>query len=121
MLLIIFIITVPALEFTTEVTPPERNTDQTTDKITNQVEIALTEKGELIWTENWEDGTKSTRTVAMNTLKDELAAIFQQRPYMTLTIKADGKRPYDEVMSICNYADDANIKKVFLVTSQRQD
>ena len=46
MLLIIFIITVPALEFTTEVTPPDMSTATTVEQIDNKVMLTMKEKGE---------------------------------------------------------------------------
>ena len=107
MLLIIFIITVPALEFTTEVTPPDMNTATTVEEINNKVMLTMSEKEEIQL-----DG----RVVAMNMLEDELASVFKIKPDMALLIQVDGKRPYDDVIMLHRSAGPVGIKNVHLVT-----
>lgn len=107
MLLIIFIITVPALEFTTEVTPPDMNTATTVEEINNKVMLTMSEKEEIQL-----DG----RVVAMNMLEDELASVFKIKPDMALLIQVDGKRPYDDVIALHRAAGHVGIKNVHLVT-----
>ena len=107
MLLIIFIITVPALEFTTEVTPPDMNTATTVEEINNKVMLTMSEKEEIQL-----DG----RVVAMNMLEDELASVFKSKPDMALLIQVDGKRPYDDVIALHRAAGHVGIKNVHLVT-----
>ena len=74
MLLIIFIITVPALEFTTEVTPPDMNTATAVEQIDNKVMLTMNEKGEA----KLEDEPGNQRLVAVNMLEEELAAVFSR-------------------------------------------
>ena len=112
MLLIIFIITVPALEFTTEVTPPDMNTPTVVEQIENKVMLTMNEKGEV----KLEDQPGNQRLVAVNMLEDELAAVFRQRPDMALLIQVDGKRPYDDVIMLHRSAGHVGIKNVHLVT-----
>ena len=112
MLLIIFIITVPALEFTTEVTPPDMNTPTVVEQIENKVMLTMNEKGEV----KLEDQPGNQRLVAANMLEDELAAVFRQRPDMALLIQVDGKRPYDDVIMLHRSAGHVGIKNVHLVT-----
>ncbi|MBQ9445478.1 MAG: biopolymer transporter ExbD [Victivallales bacterium] len=107
MLLIIFIITVPALEFTTEVTPPDMNTATTVEEINNKVMLTMSEKEEIQL-----DG----RVVAMNMLEEELASVFKSKPDMALLIQVDGKRPYDDVIALHRAAGHVGIKNVHLVT-----
>ena len=107
MLLIIFIITVPALEFTTEVTPPDMNTATTVEEINNKVMLTMSEKEEIQL-----DG----RVVAMNMLEDEWASVFKSKPDMALLIQVDGKRPYDDVIALHRAAGHVGIKNVHLVT-----
>ena len=107
MLLIIFIITVPALEFTTEVTPPDMNTATTVEEINNKVMLEMNGDG-LVKLDN--------RLIAMSSLEEELAAVFQQKPDMALLIMADGKRPYDDVIALHRAAGHVGIKNVHLVT-----
>ena len=112
MLLIIFIITVPALEFTTEVTPPDMNTATTPEQIPNKVMLTMNEKGEV----KLEDQPGNQRLVVANLLEEELAAVFRQRPDMALLIQVDGKRPYDDVIMLHRSAGHVGIKNVHLVT-----
>ena len=112
MLLIIFIITVPALEFTTEVTPPDMSTDRSMDQIPNKVMLTMNEKGEA----KLEEEPGSQRLVAVNMLEEELAAVFSRRPDMALLILVDGKRPYEDVIALHRAAGHVGIKNVHLVT-----
>ncbi len=112
MLLIIFIITVPALEFTTEVTPPDMNTPTVVEQIENKVMLTMNEKGEV----KLEETPGNQRLVAANMLEEELAAVFGRRPDMALLIQVDGKRPYDDVIMLHRSAGHVGIKNVHLVT-----
>ncbi|MBR4899794.1 MAG: biopolymer transporter ExbD, partial [Victivallales bacterium] len=108
MLLIIFIITVPALEFTTEVTPPDMNTPTVVEQIENKVMLTMNEKGEV----KLEETPGNQRLVAANMLEEELAAVFGRRPDMALLIQVDGKRPYDDVIMLHRSAGHVGIKNV---------
>ena len=112
MLLIIFIITVPALEFTTEVTPPDMNTPTVVEQIENKVMLTMNEKGEV----KLEDQPGTQRLLVANMLEEELAAVFGRRPDMALLIQVDGKRPYDDVIMLHRAAGHVGIKNVHLVT-----
>lgn len=112
MLLIIFIITVPALEFTTEVTPPDMNTATTVEQIENKVMLTMNEKGEV----KLEEQPGAQRMIAMSLLEEELAAAFGRQPEMALLIQVDGKRPYDDVIALHRAAGHAGIRNVHLVT-----
>lgn len=107
MLLIIFIITVPAMEYSTDVTPPQMDTPKTTEDVKNKVVITLDEKGNYIL-----DG----KTVE----KDNLFAAFKNVALMkadaNLLIRSHGSRRYEEVIEVHRAANHAGLKNIFLVT-----
>ena len=47
MLLIIFIITVPAMEYSTDVTPPSMETPKTVEDVKNKVIVSLDKQGQI--------------------------------------------------------------------------
>ena len=104
MLLIIFIITVPALEFTTEVNIPKKDTPDVVQE--KSIELSMDADGFV---------KLNTRPVAMNALKEELEALFSQEPDLPVYISVDGKRPYEDVMEL--YRDAAKVGfKAYLKT-----
>ena len=111
MLLIIFIITVPALEFTTEVTPPDMNTATTVEEINNKVMLTMSSEGEVKL-----NVKGAEKLIVMNELERELAAVFAQEPDMALLIQVDGKRAYDDVIALHRAAGHVGIRNVHLVT-----
>lgn len=110
MLLIIFVITVPVLEYSTKVdaTPPELNNKQNEANAKDQsVVIHLTRDGQVLYLDQ-------------KILLSELEALFEslraQHPTMSLLIRADGTRPYEEVIDIMRAAKHANVETISLVT-----
>lgn len=114
MLLIIFIITVPALEFTTEVQLPGLNTPKTANEIENAVVLTLSNDGFV--TLSSKHLNINDKKVIANELDVELKTILQQDPEIELLIWADGKCPYSDVISLYKKARDAGLKSVQLVT-----
>ena len=109
MLLIIFIITVPALEFTTEVDIPKRNTASTVED--PGVELVMDADGFVKL-----DG----RLISMSELEAELKVEHLKKPDMPLYITVDGKRPYNDVMALYRAADHVGFK-AYLKTAQETD
>ncbi|NLG12604.1 MAG: biopolymer transporter ExbD [Lentisphaerae bacterium] len=107
MLLVVFIITVPSLNYTTEVNPPDMNTPTSVEEIENKAILTLSSEGivEL-------DG----RVVGMSSLVETLREVGELRPGVSLLIVADGKRPYEDVISLHRSASLAQIKNIHLVT-----
>lgn len=107
MLLVVFIITVPSLNYTTEVNPPDMNTPTTIEEIENKSVLTLSSEGIIEL-----DG----RVVGMSSLVETLREVGELRPGVSLLIVADGKRPYEEVIGLHRSASQAQIKNIHLVT-----
>ncbi|MGI5923655.1 MAG: biopolymer transporter ExbD [Lentisphaerae bacterium] len=110
MLLIIFVITVPVLEYSTKVdaTPPELNNKQEETAINEQsVVIHLTREGELLYFD---------QKIQFSELEALFSSLRAQRPKMSLLIRADGSRPYEDVVAIMRAAKHANVETISLVT-----
>ena len=99
MLLIIFIITVPALEFTTEVDIPKKDTPNTVQE--ESIELSMDADGLV---------KLNMRPIAMDSLKEELKALFGQMPDLPVYVSVDGKRPYSDVMELYREAANAGFK-----------
>lgn len=107
MLLIIFIITVPAMEYSTDVTPPQMETPQTVEDVQNKVVAEL-----------GKDGIVKIDGRAVD--KGDLLAAFRElamnRPDANLLIICDGQRSFEEVIEIHRNAHHAKVKNIYLVT-----
>lgn len=110
MLLIIFVITVPVLEYSTKVdaTPPELNNKQNEASAKDQsVVIHLTREGQVLYFD---------QKIQFNELDALFSSLRAQRPNMSLLIRADGARPYEDVIAIMRAAKHANVETISLVT-----
>ncbi len=109
LLLIVFMITVPLLEFGVDVSPPEFNADPLTD-----------EKSKIINLEKDGEIKFDKKKVTLPELKDELKMLFAKDKKLTVLIRADGNRKYNEVMEIMKAVKETGIKTVSLVTQAEQ-
>lgn len=107
MLLIIFIITVPAMEYSTDVTPPSMDTPKTVESITDKLVVTLGKQGGVMV-----DG----ETVPKEQLLQRLRQAVSARPQLNVLIISDGSRQYEEVIEIHRYAYHAGAKNIYLVT-----
>ncbi len=107
MLLIVFVITVPVIEYVTDVTPPEMNSSQTAEEVEEPVVIALNEAGVISLDE---------QSVALQDLPALLQAQQRQRSALTVLVRADGTRPYEEVVAIMRVAHNAGVTSISLMT-----
>lgn len=107
MLLIVFVITVPVIEYVTDVTPPEMNSSHTVEKVEEPVIIALNDAGVISLNE---------QSLALHELPALLQALQQQRSDVTVLVRADGTRPYEEVVAIMRVAHNAGITSISLMT-----
>lgn len=107
MLLIVFVITVPVIEYVTDVTPPEMNSSHTVEKVEEPVIIALNDAGVISLNE---------QSLALHELPALLQALQQQRSDLTVLVRADGTRPYEEVVAIMRVAHNAGITSISLMT-----
>ena len=107
MLLIVFVITVPVIEYVTDVTPPEMNSSNTVEEVAEPAVIALNEDGVISLDE---------QSVALHDLPALLQELQRQRSGVTVLVRADGTRPYEEVVAIMRVAHNAGITSISLMT-----
>ena len=110
MLLIIFVITVPVLEYSTDVHSviPEMNNPRKQEISKDKLYVVqLDEEGKIYF----QDALTS-----LDTLQDTLTDLRKSIPDVTLWIRADAKRSYEEVIAIMRVAKHAGIQGISLVT-----
>jgi len=108
MLLVVFVITVPVIEYATDVTPPELNSQTPVEQIEDPVVISLNEAGVV---------SLDAQSVAMHELGDHLLRMRQTRGAdVNIMIRADGSRPYEDVVAIMRTAQRAGLTRVSLMT-----
>jgi biopolymer transport protein ExbD len=106
LLLIVFMITAPTLEYETDVSPPDMKTNEQVNP-DDAVIINLAKDG-TIWLHK--------ETVKLAGLTARLSAERQQNPKIRVLIRGDEKRQYGEVIEIMKAVRKANIGSVSLVT-----
>lgn len=90
-LLIVFIITMPILDFTTDVTPPKMTTENTVPEEDNEaIHIALDREGNC---------QINGIPVAFSDIENQMKSL-QNMGRTHVRIRADGARPYDEIISL---------------------
>ena len=105
LLLIVFMITAPLLEYGVDVTPPEMNAEPLPEEDSRIVN--LNRKGEIVF---------NKRTVNLNDLLLELTALSKSNPRLTVLVRADEDRKYREVMELMKVVRAAGIQQISLVT-----
>ncbi len=108
MLLVVFVITVPVIEYATDVSPPELNSQTPVEQIEDPVVISLNEAGVV---------SLDSQSVAMHELGEHLMRMRQTRgAEVNIMIRADGSRPYEDVVAIMRTAQRAGLTRVSLMT-----
>ncbi|MDY0176289.1 MAG: biopolymer transporter ExbD [Lentisphaeria bacterium] len=107
MLLIVFVITVPVIEFATDVTPPELDGKTKAEEIENPVLITLNQAGVI---------DLDSQSVAMHELDSRLLRLRQERGQVNIMIRAHGERPYEDIVAIMRAAQKAGLNSVSLMT-----
>ncbi len=108
MLLIVFVITVPVIEYATDVTPPELNSQTRVEKMEDPVVITLNDAGVV---------SLDSQSVAMHELEEQLIRVRQQRGAgVNILVRADGTRPYEDVVAIMRATQKAGLTSVSLMT-----
>ncbi|MBP1583225.1 MAG: biopolymer transporter ExbD [Victivallales bacterium] len=107
MLLIVFVITVPVMEYATDVTPPELNGDRRLEEESTPLVIALSDDGNVIVNE---------MRVPLHELTDFLVRLRQVNGPQEVMIRADGSRAYSEVIALMRAAKQAGMSSVSLMT-----
>jgi biopolymer transport protein ExbD len=105
MLLIVFMITAPLLEYAIDVSPPEMNAEKLPDE--NVQTINLDKNGQIIY---------HNSVISAPDLVRELAALYGVNNKTTIMIRADGARPYSEVMAVMKAVKEAGVKNISLIT-----
>ena len=107
MLLIVFVITVPVIEYLTDVTPPELDSQTKAENIENPVIIEINDQGII---------SLDSNNVPMHKLLESLIQLRQQKGQIDIMIRADGSRPYEDVIAIMRTAQKAGLTSVSLMT-----
>lgn len=106
MLLIVFMITTPLLEYAIDVSPPAMNADPRPDE--NTVNISLNKRGEI---------TYDKQSVSPQGLLANLQKLYINTPRAVILISADGTRSYNDVIELMNTIKKAGFTNVSLITS----
>ena len=106
MLLIVFMITTPLLEYAIDVSPPAMNADPRPDE--NTVNISLNKRGEI---------TYDKQSVSPQELLANLQKLYINTPRAVILISADGTRSYNDVIELMNTIKKAGFTNVSLITS----
>ena len=106
-LLIIFMITAPLIEYSVDVSPPKMTADKLPDD--NTKVVSLSKKGIIMF---------NKENVSPKALTEKLDMMRKLNPKLTVLIRADGSRQYNEVMEIMKAVRGAGILTVSLVTEQ---
>lgn len=106
LLLIVFIVTVPLMEYTTDVSPPEMNADKI-DEDKNSVTVGLDKDGRMSF---------KKEIVDKEGLASRLQAAFLKNKNLNVYIRGDGSRPYKEVIELMKIVKSVGFKNVSLIT-----
>ncbi|NLZ62702.1 MAG: hypothetical protein GX902_02740, partial [Lentisphaerae bacterium] len=91
-----------------DVTPPEMNSSQTAEEVEEPVVISLNEVGVISLNE---------QSVALHDLSVLLQEMQRQRGgTLNVLVRADGARPYEEVVAVMRVAHNAGITSISLMT-----
>ena len=110
LLLIVFMITAPALEFSIDTTPPEldaQKIDEDTHKLIN-----VDQNGKIWWEE------VSLSKVSLSSVVSKIA---KHNRHLKIYLRADESRPYGEVIEIMRIVKNAGIIDVSLVTEAEEN
>jgi len=110
LLLIIFMITVPLLEYGVNVNPPSMNAEPLPED--NSKVINLDADGNIVF---------HKQVYQNDALINELEKLRLSNPKIIIMIRADGTRPYKEVMSVMKAVKEAGIQEVSLVTQAEEE
>jgi len=105
LLLIIFMITTPLLEYGVNVSPPELNADKLPEE--NNKLVNLNADGDIMF---------EKQRILPASLTEQLKALHQSNSKLIVMVRADGNRPYREVMQLMKAVKDAGITNISLVT-----
>jgi biopolymer transport protein TolR len=105
LLLIVFMITVPLMEYGVNVSPPELNAAPLPEE--NNIYVDLNKSGQIVL---------SKQVLKPDELTSRLESSLKSKSRINVMLRADGLRPYSEVMSTIKSIKAAGIKNISLVT-----
>jgi biopolymer transport protein ExbD len=105
LLLIIFMITTPLLEYAVDVSPPNVNAASLPDE--NTATINLDRRGQIIY---------NKVTVSSDELLLDLTRLYEANSKTVILVRADGSREYREVMELMKLVTKSGFTNVSLVT-----
>ena len=105
LLLIAFMITMPLMEYGTDINPPEMNSEKLPDE--NFVSVTLTKDGTYMLDKD---------AVSKKELVTKLVELSKRTPKPQLLIRGDGSRTYNEVIELLALVRSAGFKDATLVT-----
>ncbi len=106
LLLLVFMITMPLLEYGVNVSPPKANMDPLPEKKDHKV-INIDNKGKIEF---------QKRMVTYSQLIEDLKSLKSMDEKLSVLVRADGERPYKEVIEVMKCVRGAGITSVSLVT-----
>ena len=104
-LLIVFMISMPLMEYGTKINPPEMNSAEL--PVDTVKSISITEKGTIMFGRD---------AVTKEELVERLKALKASDPKTDLLLRADGSRKYDDVISLMALIRSTGFTDVILVT-----
>ena len=105
LLLIVFMITMPLMEYGTNISPPEMTSDRMPED--NFTSVTLTKPGTIMLDKD---------TVTREELPALLARLKESEPKTQLLLRADGSRTYNDVIELMALIRRAGFQDVSLVT-----
>jgi len=110
LLLIVFMITMPMMEYGVNVKPPVMNADPLPDE--NNLVVNLTKDGDIMF---------EKRPLEAEMLTQTLQSMLNSGRKMSILLRADGSRQYTEVMDVMKAIKKAGVKEISLVTEAEKD
>ena len=104
-LLIVFMISMPLMEYGTKISPPEMNSDDL--PLDNVKVVTMTETGTIML---------GKEAVSKDELIHKLKALKNTDPKAELLLRADGSRKYDDVIKLMALIRSSGFNDVTLVT-----
>ena len=109
LLLIIFMITAPLLQYGIDVSPPEMNAEPLKDKECKVVE--LNNSGEIVY---------NRKVISLQELSSLLEPFVSANPKVPVMVRADGGRPYREVIEVMKAVKSAGVTNISLITQAEE-
>ncbi|MBR7104775.1 MAG: biopolymer transporter ExbD [Lentisphaeria bacterium] len=105
LLLIVFMISMPLMEYGTKIDPPEMNSNEL--PLDNVKSVSITSSGTIML---------GSEAVTREQLVEKLKALKASEPKTQLLLRADGSRKYDDVISLMALIRSSGFADVTLVT-----